>query len=83
MALQTKEFEQGRTSMNAYVVYKEAASIGKALGGMQGFLFVGHHLRVDSCADSVNFPGHCIKYLCIYFLVFLEPTQQEEDNFRG
>lgn len=44
-----KEFHKERDTANAYVVFKEQASVEKALAKNQT-VFMGKHIRVDSAA---------------------------------
>jgi len=48
-----KEFHPDRNSVNAYVVYKEKASVNKALKS-KDISIEGFHLRIDSCSSKME-----------------------------
>lgn len=40
---------------NAYLVYKEAESVGKAIEELDNAVFLGNHLRLDKIVGKKNF----------------------------
>jgi nucleolar protein 12 len=47
----TKSFHPERDSLNAYLVYNEEGSVKSAVDELNGFLWEGKHLRVDSVSN--------------------------------
>eukprot|EP00127_Corallochytrium_limacisporum_P002326 Clim_evm114s109 gene=Clim_evmTU114s109 len=54
VALQSREFHEKRSSMNAYVVFMEQESVTKAIELFQGHEFKDKHLRLDYAAGHSN-----------------------------
>ena len=52
----TKNFHPERDTLNAYIVYKLEESVQGAVEGLDGFLWEGKHLRVDSVSNPSVFP---------------------------
>ena len=55
----TKKLHPERDTLNAYLVYRDGASVAAATGRLNGFFWEGKHLRVDSVAHpTVHLPPH-------------------------
>jgi nucleolar protein 12 len=51
VAFITKKLHPERDTLNAYIVYHEANCVDEAVNKLNGFLWEGKHLRVDSVAN--------------------------------
>jgi len=51
VAFITKKLHPERDTLNAYLVYETADSVSKAVKALNGFIWEGKHLRVDSVAN--------------------------------
>ena len=56
----TKSFHPERDSLNAYLVYNNEGSVKSAVDALNGFLWEGKHLRVDSVSNPSVTPP-CIR----------------------
>ncbi|RKP06869.1 hypothetical protein THASP1DRAFT_31316 [Thamnocephalis sphaerospora] len=54
IAFVSGQLHQERDTLNAYIVYKETATVDAALAA-NGQLFLGHHLRVDRASSADQF----------------------------
>ena len=57
VAFITKKLHPERDTLNAYIVYKNADSVTKAVEALNGYVWADKHLRVDSVANpTVRLP---------------------------